>query len=90
MTGDGVLKKGDDLDGHGFASPSKSTTTSVLTVDIKPGDIVAKLTEVVERLQMIKKKNDQLQAQFASGSASWHTCESIDDDLHEISTLLGE
>lgn len=74
--------------GHGFASPAKSI--GKLTIDLTPGDIIKRLQEVATKLTEAKKLTDQMQGQFASGSASWHICESIDDKLHEIAVLLGE
>lgn len=84
MTGRRVLKDdkvplSDDLDEFGRALP-----------DWTKGDIITRLQEVATKLTEAKKLNDQMQGQFASGSASWYMCESIDDKLHEIAVLLGE
>lgn len=37
-----------------------------------------------------KKLNDQLQAQYKTGTSQWHQCESIDDKLHDALTALGD
>lgn len=70
----------------GQVAPEQST----LQVTINPKDVIGKLQQVVDKLQNVKKLNDQLQAQYHPGSSSWHMCESIDDELHEIAVLLGE
>jgi len=57
---------------------------------VHPGQVIKSLQQAVETLHKADKLNKQLQSQFASGSASWHMCEEIDDKLHEVFTLLGE
>lgn len=88
----GAILGPDDIHGVGFASPPAGTNVPVgtLTVKIKPGDVIKNLQDVVARLQEIEKLNNNLQGQYAQGSAAWQSCERIDDELHEIFTLLGE
>ena len=84
MTGDGVLKRGEempDISRNEFAEPPKK---------VHPGQVIKSLTQAVETLHKAEKMNKQLQSQFAVGSPSWQMCESIDDKLHEVFTLLGE
>lgn len=72
------------------ALDSALSSTGPLTVKLDTKDVISKLQQVAAKLQHAKKLNDQLQAQFHAGSATWHQCESIDDTLHEITVLLGE
>lgn len=44
----------------------------------------------IEAVNTAKKLNDQMQAQYKTGTAQWHQCESIDDKLHEALTALGD
>lgn len=85
MTGNRVLK-GVPKAGVGVASPD---ATKAPAAETPPGTI-GKLQDVVARLQTIEKLNNNLQGQYAQGSAAWESCERIDDELHKVFTLLGE
>ncbi len=67
-----------------------SRAVDTVTLNVKPGDVIARLLEVVDHLRTIEQLNAKLQAQYAVGSATWSTCETLDDRLHDIYMLLGE
>lgn len=56
----------------------------------EPDGIVNRVQQVGTLLQSIAKINDQLQGQYATGSASWLACEQMDDHIQEALRHLGE
>ncbi len=74
----------------GGVIPTDDNANQVLTFPEANQGTIKKLQDVVVLLQTIDGLNSKLQGQYAVGSAAWHTCESIDDRLHDIYVLLGE
>lgn len=48
------------------------------------------INEVIEHVNNARKRNDQLQEAHKVSSAEWHAHETIDDELHNALTKLGD
>lgn len=47
-----------------------------------------KIAEMLELIAEIKRRNDELQSKFQVGRLEWHSHESIDDCLFDLTAAL--
>ena len=48
------------------------------------------IEDIIDYLHEAQQRNAELQKTFKAGTPNWHSCETVDDKIHEALTLLGD